>query len=285
MKKKSDFNDISLLAKNKQLRPPKSNYSEFYNYINQFNDKNKILISIILPLYNEEQTIRPILESLPVHDSIEIIVVDDHSTDNSLIEIGKVRKYKNIRVITHKKNTGYGAAIISGIRFSTGEIIVTMDTDGQHNPEDIFSLIKPILDGEIDYTIGSRYLGNYYYNLPISTRLGEVLTEKLIQLFFGIKIKNNQNGFRAFRRELIKNFNTRLFIGYAFCTEQILQAKLCGYRIKECPIKVYDREFGSSKIILRKLALNIFSCLFIYYLRKIIMMMFKKRKDISAQLF
>jgi glycosyltransferase involved in cell wall biosynthesis len=268
-----------------QLNTPKSNYIEFYNYINRFTKKNKILITIILPLYNEEKTIRPILNNLPIHDSIEIIVVDDHSTDNSSKEIEKVKKSKNFRVITHKKNTGYGAAIISGIRYSKGDIIVTMDTDGQHNPDDILTLIKPILDGEVDYTIGSRYLGRYYYNLPLSTRIGELLTEKLIQLLFGIKIMNNQNGFRAFRRELTKIFNNRLFIGYAFCTEQILQANLCGYRIKECPIKVYDREFGTSKIILRKLALNIFSCLFIYYLRKIITIMFKKRETISKQLF
>ncbi|MFX1589987.1 MAG: glycosyltransferase family 2 protein, partial [Promethearchaeota archaeon] len=214
MKKKKNLNLSS--PQLKEAFAPRDNFIDFYRYINRLIENNKILISIILPLYNEEKTINPILEALPVHDSIEIIVVDDHSTDNSLKRINKIRKSKNIKVISHQRNAGYGGAILSGIRFAKGEIIVTMDTDGQHDPDDIFSLIKPILDGEVDYTIGSRYLGNYYYKLPLSTRFGEVLTEKLILMFFGIKIKNNQNGFRAYRREIIEIFKKSLFIDYAF---------------------------------------------------------------------
>jgi len=277
-KKKNSFNFSSTQLK--ELVAPGSNYLDFYNYINHFVEENKVLISIILPLYNEEETINSILESLPVHNSIEIIVVDDNSTDNSLKKIKEFRKTKNFRIISHKRNIGYGGAILSGLQFAKGEIIVTMDSDGQHDPDDIFSLIKPILDREVDYTIGSRYLGNYYYKLPISTRFGEVLTEKLIQILFGIKIKNNQNGFRAYKREIIEKFNKKLFIDYAFCTEQILQAKLYGYRIRECPIKVYEREFGSSKVILPKITLNIFSCLLIYSMKRIIMLMHRNRRKI-----
>ena len=263
-----------------------SDFQEMYEYLNKHqNARKSVLLSIILPLYNEEKTIRSILEDLPKNKSIEIIIIDDHSSDNSLNEIRKVEGYGKFKIIRHLTNSGYGNAIITGMRYATGDVIVSMDTDGQHSPADIFNLIKPIFDGEADYTIGSRYLGSYHYRLPIATRLGEVLIEKFLHFFFGIKIMNNQNGFRAFDKKLIPLFNNAKFLGYAFCTEQILQAKLSEYRILECPIKLYNREYGYSKIILRKLTLNIFACLLIYYLKKFYLNLLKKRKTIKGFLW
>jgi len=285
------FNSISaykayLNNNNVKTHTQVSDYQELYDYLRKFANNNEtVLISIILPLYNEENTIRSILENLPSNNLVETIIIDDNSSDNSLNEIRKVTNHKNFRIIRHLENRGYGNAIITGIGHATGEVIVSMDTDGQHSPDDIFNLIKPIFDGDADYTIGSRYLGTYYYHLPILTRLGEVLIEKLIQLLFGIRIMNNQNGFRAFKKELKPLFTKAKFLGFAFCTEQILQARLSKYRIIERPIKVYNREYGSSKIILRKLTLNIFACLLIYYLKKIKLNLLKKRRNINSLLF
>ena len=106
-------------------------YQDLYDYIKKFNtNKDKILLSIVLPMYNEEKTIKTVLERLPYNNSIEIIVVNDHSTDSSLEEIEKVKLKREIRVVNHNRNLGYGAAIISGVSHSKGKIIVTMDTDG-----------------------------------------------------------------------------------------------------------------------------------------------------------
>ena len=263
-----------------------SDFQEMYEYLNKHqNARNSVIISIILPLYNEEKTIRSILEDLPRNKSIEIIIIDDHSSDDSLNEIRKVDGYGKFKIIRHLANRGYGSAIITGMQYATGDVIVSMDTDGQHSPADIFNLIKPIFDGEAEYTIGSRYLGSYHYRLPIATRLGEVIIEKFIQFFFGIKIMNNQNGFRAFDKKLIPLFSEAKFLGYAFCTEQILQAKLSEHRILECPINLYNREYGYSKIILRQLTLNIFACLLIYYLKKFYLNLLKKRKTIKGFLW
>jgi glycosyltransferase involved in cell wall biosynthesis len=248
-------------------------------------DKNKFSLSIILPMYNEEKSIKNVLDNLPINDSIEIIVVNDHSTDNSLAEINKAKAYKSIQIINHSTNKGYGAAILSGIENAKGEIIVTMDSDGQHSPDDIITLIRPIVNKQADYTIGSRYLGSYFYQLPVSTRLGEVVLEKFIQILFQNKIKNNQNGFRAFNRKVISIFHDFKYDGYAFCTEQILKASIRGYKIKECPIKLYDRKFGKSHIILRKLAVNIFTCLFLYYLRKIKYIGLKRNKVGAVKIY
>ncbi|MFX1594338.1 MAG: glycosyltransferase family 2 protein, partial [Promethearchaeota archaeon] len=203
------------------------NYQDLYNYVkNLENQKDQVVLSIILPMYNEENTIKTILEELPNNSAIEIIVVDDHSTDNSLKEIEKVKFKRDINVISHEKNRGYGGAIISGISLAKGDIIVTMDTDGQHDPGDIINLVKPIFDGEADYTIGSRYKGAYYYQIPVLNRLGELIVEKLIQIFFGTRLMNNQTGFRAFTREVLPIFYDTKYHGYAFCTEQILKVSL-----------------------------------------------------------
>ncbi|MFW9873600.1 MAG: glycosyltransferase family 2 protein [Candidatus Thorarchaeota archaeon] len=257
-------------------------YQDLYEYIEKFKTKqDRILLSIVLPMYNEEKTIKKVLENLPYNNSIEIIVVNDHSTDNSLKEIEKINSNRKIRVINHKKNRGYGGAIVSGTSIAKGDIIVTMDSDGQHSSDDIFNLVKPIFDGEVDYTIGSRYKGTYFYKLPILTRLGEVLVEKLIQILFGMRVMNNQTGFRAFSKKILPIFHNIRYYGYAFCTEQICRISLAGFKIKECPIKVYRREYGSSSIILTKLAKSIFSCLFYYYIRKI-KLLFKNTKKNSA---
>ena len=151
-----------------------------YQYLNKVLDlfSSRIdskLLSIVIPVYNEEKTIRKVLEQLPTNKSIEIILVDDHSTDNSLDEIEKAKNVAEVRVIRHEKNKGYGSALLTGINHATGYIVVTMDSDGQHHPEDLFYLVNPIFKKEADITVGSRYYGTYNYRLPLSTRLGEAI--------------------------------------------------------------------------------------------------------------
>ncbi len=255
-----------------------------YNHLDKIKiKKEKYLISIVIPVWNEDNTIYSILKRLPSNNNIEIIVIDDKSTDNSIREIEKVQKNRKIKLIKNRKNKGYGKAILTGIKRSTGKIIITMDADGQHCPEDIYTLVQPILDGKVDFTIGSRYLGTYYYKLPISTRFGEIVLEKLIYIFFGKKVVNNQGGYRAFDRRIIKIFKDIQFKNFAFTTEIIIRSQLYGYRIKEVPITLLDREHGSSRIILNKLAFNLFFCLFRYLIVKIKMRIFHKKEIVFRQ--
>jgi len=254
---------------------------DFQDLINKLKDRNfqdkHISISVVIPVYNEEKTIKKVLNEIPKDPSIEIIVVDDCSTDNSLLEIKKVQnEKKNIRIICNKKNKGYGGALLTGIQRARGKILITMDADGQHRASDIYSLIEPIINKEADITIGSRYLGSYHYTLPFSTRLGEAFLEVIIKLIFGQKVKNNQGGFRAFHRRTFNIFKNIKFKGYAFTTELILVASLNGYRIKECPIKLLDRKYGTSYIKLYKLLSSILFCIILYFLKKIKRILFKK---------
>lgn len=267
-------------------------YDKLYKQLERVNiNKCRYLISIVIPVYNEEKTIYSILKSLPENDKIEIIVIDDKSVDNSIREIEKAQKNHSISLYKHEKNRGYGKAILTGIKKSQGKVIITMDSDGQHSPDDIYILSKPILEGKAHYTIGSRYLGSYHYELPMSTRFGEVVVEKLIHIFFGQKVVNNQGGFRAFDRDIIHIFDDIQYKNFAFTTELIIRALLYKYKIIECPIKLVDRSHGSSRIKLNKLGINISFCLFRYFLIKIKMrvlrkytMSFKKHKLIFKEL-
>ena len=253
-----------------QKRDINSHYVELYDYIEKHRiNNNPIQISILMPVFNEEKSIKPLIKRLPEHDSIEIIIIDDKSTDNSVNEIRKVQKYRKIKFIQHRVNKGYGGAVLTGFNNSTGEIIVTLDSDGQHCPEDLFKMVKPIFDNEVDFTIGSRYLGEYYYTLPVRTRLGEAILEKTIKLFFGITVMNNQNGYRAFSKKILHIIDDTKFLGYAFATEVILRAATYNYKIREIPIRLHDREHGKSKIKLRVLLMNLISCVIRCYLTKV----------------
>ncbi len=96
-----------------------SDFQEMYEFLKKHqNTRKSVLLSIILPLYNEEKTIRSILEDLPRNKSIEIIIIDDHSSDNSLNEIRKVKGYNKFKIIRHLANRGYGNAIITGMQFA-----------------------------------------------------------------------------------------------------------------------------------------------------------------------
>lgn len=238
-------------------------YKKLYECLDEHINESNPLLSIVLPVYNEQNTIKELLESLPHHKSIEIIVVDDHSTDNSLNEIQKVKGQDNLHILEHKTNRGYGAALNTGIHLCTGKVILTMDSDGQHRPKDIFALVKPVLDGEADITIGSRYMGSYNYKLPIVKRFGEAILEIGIRFFFNQKVKNNQSGFRAFHRRTFPIFENIRFEGYAFTTELILAAALRDFRIKEVPIDLLGRKHGSSYIVLYKLLISLFLCMYL----------------------
>ena len=255
-------------SQKKRLKGEKGNssYKKLYEHLDKHANKANPYLSIVLPVYNEQNTVKGLLESLPHHKAIEIIVVDDHSTDNSLAEIKKAHNHRNLHVLEHRTNRGYGAALNTGIHYSKGEIFLTMDSDGQHHPKDIYALVEPIFNGEADITIGSRYKGSYNYELPIVKRFGEAILEIGIRFFFGQKVKNNQSGFRAFHRKTFPIFENIRFEGYAFTTELILAAALRDLRIKEVPIDLFGRKHGSSYIVLYKLLVSLFLCMYMYIL-------------------
>jgi glycosyltransferase involved in cell wall biosynthesis len=236
------------------------------SYISQ-QINSDLLISVVIPVYNEENSIKDVIERIPNHLNYEIILIDDGSTDKSVLKIKKIKR-DNIIILQHQKNLGYGAALITGFKNASGNIIVTLDSDGQHKPEEIEKMIKPILQGKADVVIGSRYLGDCDYKIPLHTRIGEYCVKICILTLFRQRVGNNQSGYRCFRKEVLNVINDNLFVGMGFTTEFLLECALNNLKILEIPISVNSREHGTSYVNLVRIFKSILNCIAIFFLKR-----------------
>ncbi|MFX1259216.1 MAG: glycosyltransferase family 2 protein, partial [Promethearchaeota archaeon] len=243
-----------------------------------FEDNNP-LISIIIPIYNEENSINNVIRRIPSNLNHEILLVDDGSTDSSIKKVKKI-KDKYIKIIKHGQNKGYGAALLTGFNHANGEIIITIDSDGQHDPQEIPRLIKPIISNEADVVIGSRYLGKIHYSIPFHIKIGEYFIKKILKIFYNQEIANNQSGFRAFRKSLLTHFKEFYDCGMAFSTELLLKTLELQKKIIEVPISLKPRIYGTSYVNLFKILKRILICITIYGLRR-----FKISKKIYDKYF
>jgi len=207
--------------------------------------KNKTKVSVIIPAYNEEMTlscvVKKVFESLKGECRFEVIVVDDGSLDNTF----KVANNSGALVIRHNRNMGQGAALKSGLKLASGDIVVMLDADGQHDPAEIPKLIDPILRNEADLVIGSRYLGGNSGFGPIRELLDKLFLF-FIRILTNSKLTDSQSMFRGIRREVFKNIS--LHADYTISGELIIKAKKMGLRITEVPIHVSRRIHGRSYV-------------------------------------
>ncbi|RXA19729.1 glycosyltransferase family 2 protein [Methanosarcina sp. MSH10X1] len=195
-------------------------------------------ITVILPAYNEEVSIGSIV-LLTRFYADNVIVVDDGSSDRT----AEVARKAGAEVIVHKVNQGKGGALKTGFTAAAdlgADVIVTMDSDGQHNPADIPKLVAPIIEGSADLVNGSRYLNGLDRNTPVYRRVGQTILDRFTNLSSGLTITDSQSGFRAFAastKDLFR-FNAQ---GMAIESEMLADAGKSGLRIKEVEIGVrYD---------------------------------------------
>jgi glycosyltransferase involved in cell wall biosynthesis len=204
-------------------------------------------VSIVIPAYNEEQTIGKIIEgTLAIMDSLqvpyEIIVVDDGSTDNTR----QVATQYKATVLVNGRNRGKGYAIRKGFRHTRGEIIVTIDSDGSHSPKEIPELINPLFNGT-DIVSGSRFLGTGRYSTTRLNRLGNSLFNIVIMTLTRKHITDSQTGFRALKKQVIDKLNLNS-TGYDIETEITVKGLRNGFTFQEKPISCQRREHDFSKI-------------------------------------
>ncbi len=201
-----------------------------------------IKITAILPAYNEEVSIGSIVLSTRKYVD-NVIVVDDGSTDNTQ----EIAKLAGAEVIRHGSNRGKGAALRTGFEFAKdSDIIVTIDSDGQHNPHEIPGLILPIINGEADIVNGSRYIHKKDKNTPSYRRIGQTVLDKATNFSTGLEVTDSQSGFRAFARHAVPAFRFSC-IDFGIESEMLTDAANTGLRIKEVKISVrYDVD-GSTK--------------------------------------
>jgi glycosyltransferase involved in cell wall biosynthesis len=193
-------------------------------------------ITAVLPAYNEEISIGSVVLRTKQHTD-RVIVIDDGSTDRT----AEVAAMAGAEVIRHPHNMGKGAALKTGFEAASGaDIIVTLDTDGQHDPDEIPKLIAPILAGEADMVNGSRYLNGSGRNTPAYRRLGQAVLDKATNLNSGLDITDSQSGFRAFAAHAMPAFRFKQ-TGFGIESEMLMDAARAGLRIREVEIGVrYD---------------------------------------------
>lgn len=198
---------------------------------------------IILPAYSEEKIIKEVIKDIQKEGYTNIIVVDDGSNDKTYDESLST----GVITIKHPINRGKGAATQTGIdaaKLLNADIIVTMDSDGQHNPKDIKKLVKPILNNKADVVIGSRMLNTK--GMPKSRIVMNKIANIITYIFFGIMVTDSQSGFRAYNKKAYNSVYTYMD-RYEFESEMLGQIKSANLKVKEVPIKVIYTEYSKNK--------------------------------------
>lgn len=219
------------------------------------------LLSIVIPVYNEEPTIARVLSrvaALPIRT--EIVIVDDCSTDGTRAILEKLSGIESIKVILQEKNAGKGAAIRTGFAAATGDFLVIQDADLEYDPRDIPQLIQPLLRDEADIVYGSRFIGDEHQDPSWIHRAGNALLTSASNLFSGLHLTDMETCYKAFRRSVIAGVTIEQD---RFGIEPELTAKLArrGFRFTEVPIRYDSRGYDEGKKIGVKDLINAFYCI------------------------
>ncbi len=200
----------------------------------------KPYLSIVMPCLNEAENIDNLLPKIKEHQpDAEILVVDDGSTDRSL----EICKEHGVKVVSHPASLGNGAAIKTGARNAIGEIIVFMDADGQHAPEDIQRLLSKLEQG-YDMVVGARQSSSHASKKRL---IGNTIFNKLASFMTGQKIEDLTSGFRAVRAKHFKKFLYLLPNGFSYPTTSTMAFFRSALPVAYIPIHAGKRE-GKSKI-------------------------------------
>ena len=225
-------------------------------------------LSIILPCYNEANTIEAIVQAVKScpYENKEIIIVDDCSTDGTREKLRSGLADTVHKVIYHDYNRGKGAALRNGIRAATGDIVIIQDSDLEYNPNEIPKVIKPILDGKADVVYGSRFAGGesrrvvYYWHM-----VGNKLLTTLSNMLTNLNLSDMETGYKAFRAEIIKTIEIEED-RFGFEPEITAKVAKTSCRIYEVGISYYGRTYADGKKINWKDGISAIRCILKYNL-------------------
>ncbi|HET7478015.1 MAG TPA: DUF2304 family protein [Rubrobacteraceae bacterium] len=203
-------------------------------------------ILIVVPAYDEEGGIREVLRRIPdevLGYQVKTVVVDDGSTDAT----AAITREEGVPIVTHVVNRGQGDALRTGFAIAIKEaadIVINLDADGQYKPEEIDRLVKPIVEDEADFVLGSRFMG-FYEEAGSVRHVGVVFFSRMISLLTGVKVSDCTNGFRAIRVSELPKLNLREDRFNA--NEIILEALKNKLRFTQVPISMMSRAAGETK--------------------------------------
>lgn len=206
-------------------------------------------VSVVMPVYNERATIEQVIQRvLAVPMPLELIVVDDCSTDGTRERLTELAERLPIRLLLHKRNLGKGGALRTGIAAAGGEVIAVQDADLEYDPAELPVLVKPIAAGCCDVVYGSRYLAPLQNDPSRLHRLGNRLLTGFSNLMNRQKLTDMETCYKVMRRSAIQDI---FLIENGFGCEPELTAKLArrGLRIYEMPISYNSRGYAEGKKI------------------------------------
>lgn len=240
--------------------------------INSVNDSifdKPIKLSVVIPCYNEENTLRKCVERvLNIADenlSLELLIVDDHSTDKSYaIALELEKNHPEIKVLRHEKNFGKGASLRTGFKRATGDFVAVQDADLEYNPMDLKRLLVPLINGEADVVLGSRFLSTGAHRvLYFWHALGNNFLTSLSNMFTDLNLTDMECGYKVFRRDVIQSIDIKEN-RFGFEPEIIAKIAQMRLRIYEMGISYYGRTYEEGKKIGIKDGFRALYCIFRY---------------------
>ncbi len=207
------------------------------------------LLSIIIPIYNEVRLLLEVLRNVRAmeYEPKEIILVDDFSQDGTRDLLRAEETKPDTTVLYHERNRGKGAAIRTGLTAVRGEVVIIQDADLEYDPNDIPSVLEPILSGRVQVAYGSRFMGSVK-KMRLPNRVANWILAHSVSLLYGQKITDEATAYKAFRREVIQGVNLECE-RFEFCPEVTAKVLKQGYRIEEVPVRFIARTFEEGKKI------------------------------------
>ncbi len=206
-------------------------------------------ISVVIPVFNEKDTLEKLLHRVEAVDyEKEIILVDDCSTDGTREIMKKLEGRDEVKVFYHEVNQGKGAALRTGFSHVSGDIVIVQDADLEYNPKEYPVLLEPILDGRADVVYGSRFLGGPHRVLFFWHYLGNMALTTMSNMFTNLNLTDMETCYKVFKKEVLDSIQLKCN-RFGFEPEFTAKIAKLPIRIYEVPISYSGRDYSEGKKI------------------------------------